>query len=91
MTAIGGTNYISTRLNSEALWPRPGKEVKLLAIGDERLMYEALKIGRVDAVVVAPPFSVILKRDGFSLFANTAELLTFPFSGLGTTLDKISK
>ena len=41
--------------------------------------------------MVAPPFSVILRREGFPLLAHTGELLNFPFSGLGTTLDKIAK
>lgn len=91
VTAIGGTNYISTRLTLRHYGLDPDKDVKILAIGDEKLMYEAFKIGRVDSVVVAPPFSVILRREGFPLLAHTGELLNFPFSGLGTTLDKIVK
>ena len=91
VTAIGGTNYVSTRLTLRHYGLDPDKDVKILAIGDEKLMYEAFKIGRVDCVVVAPPFSVILRREGFPLLAHTGELLNFPFSGLGTTLDKISK
>lgn len=91
VTAIGGTNYISTRLTLRHFGVDPDREAKLIAIGDEKLMYEALKIGRVDAVVVAPPFSVLLKREGYPLLAHTAQLLTFPFTGLGTTLDKISR
>ena len=91
VTAIGGTNYISTRLTLRHYGLDPDKDVKILAIGDEKLMYEAFKIGRVDCVVVAPPFSVILRREGFPLLAHTGELLNFPFSGLGTTLDKIGK
>jgi NitT/TauT family transport system substrate-binding protein len=91
VTAIGGTNYVSTRLTLRHHGLDPDKDVKILAIGDEKLMYEAFKIGRVDSVVVAPPFSVILRREGFPLLAHTGELLNFPFSGLGTTLDKISK
>jgi NitT/TauT family transport system substrate-binding protein len=91
VTAIGGTNYISTRLTLRYYGLDPDKDVKILAIGDEKLMYEAFKIGRVDCVVVAPPFSVILRREGFPLLAHTGELLTFPFSGLGTTLEKIGK
>ena len=91
VTAIGGTNYLSTRLTLRHFGVDPDREAKLIAIGDEKLMYEALKIGRVDAVVVAPPFSVLLKREGYPLLAHTAELLTFPFTGLGTTLDKISR
>jgi len=91
VTAIGGTNYISTRLTLRHYGLDPDKDVKILAIGDEKLMYEAFKIGRVDSVVVAPPFSVILRREGFPLLAHTGKLLNFPFSGLGTTLDKIGK
>ena len=91
VTAIGGTNYISTQMTLKHFGIDPLKEVKLIAIGDEKLIYEALKIGRVDAVVVAPPFSVLLKRDGYSLLANTAQIMTIPFSGLGTTIDRISR
>jgi NitT/TauT family transport system substrate-binding protein len=91
VTAIGGTNYVSTRLTLRHYGLDPDKDVKILAIGDEKLMYEAFKVGRVDSIVVAPPFSVILKREGFPLLAHTGELLNFPFSGLGTTLDKIGK
>ena len=91
VTAIGGTNYVSTRLTLRHYGLDPDKDVKILAIGDEKLMYEAFRIGRVDCVVVAPPFSVILRREGFPLLAHTGELLNFPFSGLGPTLDKIGK
>jgi ABC-type nitrate/sulfonate/bicarbonate transport system substrate-binding protein len=91
VTAIGGTNYVSTRLTLRHFGVDPDKEAKLLAIGDEKLMYEAFKIGRVDAVVVAPPFSVLLKREGFPLLAHTAQILTFPFSGIGTTTDRIGR
>jgi ABC-type nitrate/sulfonate/bicarbonate transport system substrate-binding protein len=89
VTAIGGTNYVSTRLTLRHYGLDPDKDVKILPIGDEKLMYEAFKIGRVDSVVVAPPFSVILKREGFPLLAHTAQILTIPFSGLGTTVDRI--
>jgi NitT/TauT family transport system substrate-binding protein len=91
VTAIGGTNYISTRLTLRHHGIDPDKDVKILAIGDEKLMYEAFKIGRVDSVVVAPPFSVILRREGFPLLAHTAQILTIPFSGLGTTTDRINR
>ena len=79
VTAIGGTNYVSTRLTLRHYGLDPDEDVKILAIGDEKLMYEAFRIGRVDCVVVAPPFSVILRREGFPLLAHTGELLNFPF------------
>ncbi len=89
VTSLGGTNYIATRMVLEHFGLDSEKDVKIIAIGDERLMHEAFKIGRVDAVMVAPPFSVILKREGFSDLANSAKLLTIPFSGIGTTLQNI--
>ena len=65
------------------------KDVKILAIGEEKLMVDTLKMGRVDAIVVAPPYSVQLKREGYPILANTADHVVIPFSGLGATLDKI--
>ena len=91
VTAIGGTNYISTRLMLQHFGIDPDREAKIIAIGDEKLVYEAIKVGRVDAVMVAPPFSVLLKRDGFPLLAHTAELLSIPFVGLSATVQKINQ
>jgi len=89
LASIGGTNHISTRLTLRQFGLDPDKDVKFLAIGDEKLMYDVFKFGRVDAIVVAPPFSVQLKREGFPLLAHTADYVTIPFSGLGTTIEKI--
>jgi len=89
IASIGGTNHISTRLTLKEFGLDPEKDVKLIAIGDEKLMYDAFKIGRTEAVVLAPPYSIQLKREGFPVLANTAQYVTIPFSGLGTTLDRI--
>lgn len=91
VTAVGGTNYISTRLLLQHYGLDPDRNVKIIPIGDEKLMFEALKIGRVDAVMVAPPFSVVLKREGYPLLAHTAQVLSIPFVGLSTTVQKISR
>src|SRR5258706_511882 len=71
------------------LVPLIDKDVKILAIGEEKLMYDTFKMGRVDAIVVAPPFSVQAKREGFPILAQTADHVVIPFSGLGTTIDRI--
>jgi NitT/TauT family transport system substrate-binding protein len=89
LASIGGTNHISTRLTLRQFGLDPDKDVKFLAIGDEKLMYDTFKFGRVDSVAVAPPFSVQLKREGFPLLAHTADYVTIPFSGLGTTVERI--
>ncbi len=89
ITSIGGTNHISTRITLRQFGLDPEKDVKLIAIGDEKIMYDAVKVGRADAVVLAPPFSVQLKREGFPILAQTAQYVTIPFSGLGVTIERI--
>jgi len=89
LTSIGGTNHISTRMTLRHFGIDADKEVKILAIGDEKLVYDTFKFGRVDAVVLAPPFSLQLKREGYQMLANTADYVVIPFSGLGTTIERI--
>ena len=89
LTSIGGTNHISTRITLTKLGFDPDKDVKFLAIGDEKVMFDAFKSGRADVVVLAPPFSVQLKREGFPILAQTAPHVVIPFSGLGTTIERI--
>jgi ABC-type nitrate/sulfonate/bicarbonate transport system substrate-binding protein len=89
LTSIGGTNHVSTRMTLRQFGLDIDKDVKILAIGEEKLMVDTFKMGRVDAIVVAPPFSVQLKREGFPILAQTADHVVIPFSGLGTTLDRI--
>ena len=89
MTSIGGTNHVSTRITLRHFGLDAEKDVKLIAIGDEKIMYDAFKVGRADAVVLAPPFSVQLKREGYPVLAQTAQYVTIPFSGLGATTERI--
>jgi NitT/TauT family transport system substrate-binding protein len=89
LTSIGGTNHVSTRITLRQFGLDPEKDVKLIAIGDEKIMFDAFKVGRADAVVLAPPFSVQLKREGFPILAQTAQYVTIPFSGLGATVERI--
>ncbi len=89
LTSIGGTNHVSTRMTLRQYGLDPDKDVKFLAIGDEKLVYDAFKFGRVDSVALAPPFSLQLKREGYAVLANTADHVVIPFSGLGTTLERI--
>jgi NitT/TauT family transport system substrate-binding protein len=89
LTSIGGTNHVSTRMTLRQFGIDPDKDVKFLAIGDEKLVYDAFKMGRIDTVALAPPFSLQLKRENFPVLANTADYVVIPFSGLGTTMERI--
>jgi sulfonate transport system substrate-binding protein len=89
VNAIGGTNYASARLVFQNAGIDPDREVKLIPIGDQKLVYEALKIGRVDAVMATPPYSVLLKKEGFPLLAHAFDVVSIPFVGLSTSVQMI--
>lgn len=89
VTSIGGTNQISGRLMLEHFGVDPDRDVKFLAIGEEKFVVEAFKLRRVDAILVAPPFSILMKREGFAALANTADVVAIPLAGLSATVDKI--
>lgn len=91
VTSIGGTNQISGRLLFQHFGVDPDKDLKFLSIGEEKFVVEALKARRVDAILVAPPFSIIMKREGFAVLANAADVVSFPLAGLSTTVDKLKQ
>ena len=91
VNAIGGSNYISTRMLLLHYGIDPERDIKMLPLGDHKTLYEALKLGRVDAVTVNPPFSVLLIREGFPLLAHSAKIVSFPIGGVATTLKKINQ
>jgi NitT/TauT family transport system substrate-binding protein len=91
VTSIGGTNQISGRLMLQHFGVDPDRDVKFLAIGEEKFVVEAFKLRRVDAILVAPPFSIIMKREGFQALANTADVVSIPLAGLSATVDKIKQ
>jgi len=91
VTSLGGTNQISGRLMLEHFGVDPDRDVKFLAIGEEKFVVEAFKAKRVDAILVAPPFSILMKREGFPALANTADVVSIPLAGLSATVEKIKQ
>src|SRR5258706_3424295 len=91
VTSIGGTNQISGRLLFQHFGVDPDKDIKFLAIGEEKFVVEAFKARRLNAILVAPPFSIIMKREGFTVLANAADIVSFPLAGLSTTVDKLKQ
>jgi len=91
VTSLGGTNQISGRLMLQHFGIDPDRDVKFLAIGEEKFVVEAFKTKRVDAILVAPPFSILMKREGFTALANTADVVSIPLAGLSATVEKIKQ
>ncbi|HEY1373476.1 MAG TPA: ABC transporter substrate-binding protein [Candidatus Binatia bacterium] len=91
VASVGGTNQISGRLLFQHFGVDPDKDIKFLGIGEEKFVVEAFRAKRVDAILVAPPFSVMMKREGYPVLANAADVVAFPLAGLSTTVDKIKQ
>ncbi len=91
VASVGGTNQISGRLLFQHFGVDPDKEIKFLGIGEEKFVVEAFRAKRVDAILVAPPFSVMMKREGYTVLANAADVVAFPLAGLSTTVDRIKQ
>jgi ABC-type nitrate/sulfonate/bicarbonate transport system substrate-binding protein len=91
VTSLGGTNQISGRLLFQHFGVDPDKDLKFLAIGEEKFVVESFKKKLVDAILVAPPFSIMMKREGFPVLANAADIVAFPLAGLSTTVEKIKQ
>ena len=87
---LGGGHHLYTKLLLRHFGIDPDRHAKIIPVGDQKLVYQALKIGRVDAVMVDPPFSVMLKREGFPILARVSDVVPIPAGGLGTTLRKIN-
>jgi ABC-type nitrate/sulfonate/bicarbonate transport system substrate-binding protein len=67
----------------------PQQDAQYLAIGEEGVLWESLKLGRVQAVPVAPPFPALAEREGYRLLANAAELFAMPSTGVSASAAKL--
>ena len=91
VTSLGGTNHQTGQLFAKHFGLDPQRDVQFLGIGEEGTLWEALRLGRVQAVPVAPPFPVLAEREGYPLLANAAELFQMPATGVGASVDKLAK
>ena len=88
LTSIGGTNHVSTRMTLNQFGLDIDKDVKILAIGDEKLMYDTFKIGPRRRHRRGAAFFRAAQAGRISDPGQYRRLRRIPFSGLGTTLDQ---
>jgi ABC-type nitrate/sulfonate/bicarbonate transport system substrate-binding protein len=67
----------------------PQSDVTIVVIGDQPVQLEALRAGRLEAIMSSPPQSVQAEREGFRVLANTADLEAIVIGGVATTLAKL--
>ncbi|HLH23072.1 MAG TPA: hypothetical protein VK066_11145 [Chloroflexota bacterium] len=67
----------------------PG-DVTTAVIGDMPLQWEALRSGRVAAIMASPPLSSDLEREGYHVLANTASLEPAVVGGVAGTVVRLA-
>ena len=87
----GATTYVMTVLILRKYNLDPDREVKVLAIGDENIRLEQLKLGQIDAGMLGPQGVVLARRAGLKTLLDVADELDLPFAGLGTTTQVIDR
>jgi NitT/TauT family transport system substrate-binding protein len=87
----GASTYVMTVLILRKYNLDPDREVKVLAIGDENIRLEQLKLGQIDAGMLGPQGVVLARRAGLKTLLDVADEIDLPFAGLGTTTQMIDR
>ena len=89
--APGASTYVLTTLVLRKYQVDPEKEAKVLAVGDEDVRLQQLKLGLIDAAMLGPQGVVLAKRAGFRTLLDVADELDLPFVGLATATAMIDR
>jgi NitT/TauT family transport system substrate-binding protein len=79
--SIGGTLWMAGMLGLEHIGIDPGRDdVKVLVIGDQTVLAQALEAGHIDATILDGVFSRRLKQKGYTILSELYDS-GIPFSG----------
>ena len=86
----GGTNaYARIILQAHAL--TPDRDVTFLVTGPAAPTLTALKVGRIQAAMLYPPFNIVAVQGGLKEIAYAGDFVQFPMNGYGTADKKIAQ
>lgn len=89
ISSFGGTQHRVTLGILRAMRINPDKDLKIIPAGDEHLRVEQLRVKKLDASMINPPHSILLRKEGFRLLLHAADYSDLPLAGSGTTTTKI--
>jgi NitT/TauT family transport system substrate-binding protein len=69
----------------------PDKDVRMIAVGGDASRVQQLRAKQVDATMINPPLSIMMRKDGFHLLLQAGDYVDVPLTGLGTTVKKIKE
>jgi ABC-type nitrate/sulfonate/bicarbonate transport system substrate-binding protein len=88
---IGATDEIVARFILQNGGLDTKKDVVILTVGGSEIRYQSLVSGQTDATALSLPHSIIAKQQGFRVLGSASEALEIPFSGFGTSVQKIAR
>jgi NitT/TauT family transport system substrate-binding protein len=89
--SIGASTHVLTTLVLRKYQVDPEKDAKVLAVGDEDVRLQHLKLGQIDAAMLGPQGVVLARRAGFKPLLDVADELDLPFVGLATAAPVIER
>jgi len=84
----GGTNAYA-RIVLQAHGLTPDRDVTFLVTGPAAPTLTALKVGRIQAAMLYPPFNIVAVQGGLKEIAYAGDFVQFPMNGYGTADKKI--
>jgi NitT/TauT family transport system substrate-binding protein len=86
ISRFGSSTDTAVRLVLEKLGMNPTKDVVIVQIGSQPTRFQALIAGSVDATIIAPPFDVTAKRQGYPILLSMFEQgIPYPHGVIETT------
>ena len=69
----------------------PEKDVRMVAVGGDASRVQQLRGKQVDATMINPPLSIMMRKEGFNLLLQAGDYVDVPLTGLGTTTKKLKE
>jgi NitT/TauT family transport system substrate-binding protein len=69
----------------------PDKDVRMLAVGGDASRSQQLRAKQIDATMINPPLSIMMRKEGFNLLLQAGDYVDVPLTGVGTTTKKIKE
>ena len=89
--APGASTHVLTTLMLRKYHVDPEKDAKVLAVGDEDVRLQQLKLGLIDAALLGPQGVVLARRAGLKNLLDVADEIDLPFVGMATATAMIER
>jgi NitT/TauT family transport system substrate-binding protein len=67
------------------------RDVRMLAVGGDASRSQQLRAKQIDATMINPPLSIMMRKEGFNLLLQAGDYVDVPLTGVGTTTKKLKE